>query len=567
MADRAIDFLEKVGDDDFVLVVSFDEPHGPFVAPPEYCAAGCPVASSSSPTYLNGYSDMTTPNTTQPNFLIFCVDQQKAAHLGCAGHPVVHTPNLDRIAAAGTRFESCYTSSPACLPARATMVTGLTNRSNGVRTNGVSLPEDIPTLPGLLARAGYRTHSVGKLHLKTWGALGKDAHPDVETPQENPERLINWANGSITKSPDDYYGFQTQNSVIGHVDYVHGDYKTWLDQEHPGAYEGYRNNNPGPLTIAPELHYNHWIADRSIDFIEENASSAAPFFLWCSFPDPHAPFAAVQKWLDYYENTEISLPGNALEPVVSGGSSTMRRRGNGTEAIDPDYLRACELQTYAMISHVDEQVGRVLDALEQTGLADNTVVAFIADHGEQLGEQGFMHKGFYPSDAHARIPFLCNVPGAAPGGRVVSEVVSMLDLVPTILDLAGVKQPEDPNADSSFFENQAPVPNALPGESLRATLLEGTPPHRQNALVEFDDEYGGPFDLLQMRMLITNEHKLVYYCPTDEVLLFDRQNDPEERNNLAADPAHAEVKQELQLQLLHELSRTERRLPRRIDGA
>ncbi|MBN1557566.1 MAG: sulfatase-like hydrolase/transferase [Lentisphaerae bacterium] len=507
------------------------------------------------------------PAGDRPNFLIFCVDQQKAAHLGCAGHPVLQTPNIDRIAAGGTRFESCYTSSPACMPARATMVTGLTNRANRVRTNGVSLPEDIPTLPGLLASAGYRTHAAGKLHLKTWGSLGDTADPDVETPEENPERLIHWVNGTITRSPDHYYGFQTQDSAIGHVHYVQGDYKVWLDQHHPGAYEGYNNDNPGPLSLDPELHYNHWIADRSIDFLRKRAADRSPFFLWCSFPDPHCPFAAVQPWFDFYRDKVFDLTHAAVEPIVGGGSETMRRMGSGARALDRAYLHACELQTYAMISHVDEQIGRVLDALEQAGLDDNTVVVFIADHGEQLGEHGFMHKGYFPSDSHARIPFVCTVPGTATPGHVVTDVVSLLDFVPTVLDLAGIAQPEDPNAAPSFFARSAPVPASLPGESLKATLLKGVPPRRQNALVEFDDENVEVFDLLQMRMLITNEFKLVYYSPTDELMLFDRRNDPEERNNLVFDPDFAGVREGLLVKLIHELSRTESRLPRRIEGA
>jgi len=105
----------------------------------------------------------------RPNILVFCTDEQRGEHLGCMGHPILKTPNIDRIAADGTLFRNCFTSSPVCMPARATMLTGLTNRASGVRTQGVSLSEEVPTLPGLLAHAGYRTHSVGKLHHRPWG--------------------------------------------------------------------------------------------------------------------------------------------------------------------------------------------------------------------------------------------------------------------------------------------------------------------------------------------------------------------------------------------------------------
>jgi arylsulfatase A-like enzyme len=177
----------------------------------------------------------------KPNILIFCTDQQRADHLGCAGHPVLKTPNIDRIAEQGVRLSSCFCSSPACMPARATMFTGLTNRVHGSRTNGVNLPEDAVTLPAILADNGYRTHAVGKLHLNAWSqkAPGVDI-AKVETPEENPERLTHWTNGSIKKFPDNYYGFQTVDVTIGHVSYINGDYKVWLDENHPGAYKGLR---------------------------------------------------------------------------------------------------------------------------------------------------------------------------------------------------------------------------------------------------------------------------------------------------------------------------------------
>ena len=500
----------------------------------------------------------------KPNFIVFCTDQQRADHLGCAGHAVLKTPNIDRIAEEGVLFRSCYTSCPACLPARATMFTGLTNRASGVRANGVSLPEDIQTMPGLLAQAGYRTHAVGKLHLKTWGGLGTAARPNVETAEENPERIIHWANGTITRSPDNYYGIQTQDSAIGHVDYIAGDYKVWLDEHHPGAYAKYSNSNPGCLDIDPDIHYNNWIADRAIDFINARQD---PFFLWCSFPDPHEPFAAVRKWADFYRDKEIEVARTAIEIPANGSSETLKAMGRGTQAMDENYLRECTLQTYGMISHVDEQVGRVLDTLAANGMDNNTVVIFTADHGEQLGEHGFMHKGFYPHDAHARIPFLCKVPWSSEPGRIVDDVVSMLDFVPTLLDLAEIDQPEDPNIDESYRKSCTPLPSSLPGESLKPVLLEGKTPQRKNALLEFDDEWVKPYDLLQMRTLVTNDYKLVFYSPTQEILLFDRKNDPEEENNLAGVSEYAQTKEELLKQLLNEISRTENRLPRRIDGA
>jgi arylsulfatase A-like enzyme len=504
----------------------------------------------------------------QPNVLIFCTDEQRADHLGCMGHSRLKTPHIDRIAAEGTLFRNCYTSSPVCMPARATMFTGLTNRATGVRCNGISLPENIPTLPGLLAAAGYRTHAVGKLHLKTWGTPRGFDVIEVETPEQNPERRIFWNRGLIRKSPPNYYGFQTQDSAHGHVNYINGDYKTWLDEEHPGAYEGYAcsNKNPRPLEIDPSLHYNTWIADRSIEFIEQQKDSDSPWFLWCSFPDPHEPFAAVRKWSDIYGDIGIELSQSSVEVVSADNSETLGAIGLAPKQHDLAYIRACLRQTYGMISHVDEQVGRVLDTLDRVGATDNTVVIFVSDHGDQLGEHGLFYKGLYPYDGHSRIPFVARVPWSSAKGRVVDDVVSLLDLVPTVLDLTGVDQPDDQRVTAAWREG-AHVAPSLPGEVLTPVLTRGARPARCSALIELDEDRYEAFDTVQMRALVTNEHKIVFYAPTNEVMLFDRARDPDEMKNVAGDPKYQTVLNDMVRRLLFELTRTEPRRPRQFCGA
>lgn len=527
------------------------------------------------------------PNETKPNILVFCTDEQRGDYLGCRGHPHQKTPNIDRIAADGTLFANCYSSNPVCMPARATMLTGLTSRVHGVVENGIDLDKSIPTLPGVLADAGYRTHAVGKLHFA--GRGGRDIAPDEDV-SECPERRIywdwpnHWQGACYKKFPDNYYGFQTVELAQGHVNYIYGDYVTWLEEHHPGAYAGYRcsNADPQPLAIDPELHYNTWIADRSIDFIRRCAgpgvrspaggagpgtdrrarnTDAAPWFLWCSFPDPHEPFAAVKTWSDAYDDVEIELARNQLELSPDSRSETMTRLGLGTRPLDPTLVKKSIRQTYGMISHVDEQVGRVLDTLDELGVADNTVVMFISDHGDQLGEHGLFYKGIYPYDAHAHIPFLAKVPWAARKGRVVEDVVSMLDMVPTLLDLAGVPYPCGRRRD----DGGTPTYSELPGEVLTAVLTGDAAPVRGNALVEADRR-NTQLGVVQMRTLVTNDYKLVFYAPTREVMLFDRRRDPQELKNLADDPACRHVVNAMMKDLLHELSRTEMPQPRRWGG-
>jgi arylsulfatase A-like enzyme len=481
----------------------------------------------------------------RPNIIIFCTDEQRGDHLGCMGHPTLKTPNLDRLAAEGTLFRNCYSSSPLCMPARATMMTGHTNRVHGVVDNGFNLPRHIPTLPGMLFEEGYRTHAIGKLHFRN----PNNQLPEGERPIDNPEYRKAWDwpgrwKGCLLKHfPEDYYGFQTVEMAGGHVSYIYGDYVTWLEENHPGTFEeGYKcsNDDPQPLAIDPELHYNKWIADRSIAYIEEQSKAENPFYLWCSIPDPHEPFAAVKKWSDFYDDAEIELPPQTLALSPDSRSSTMTEAGLGTEVADPELAKKRIKQTYGMISHVDEQVGRVLDSLEEQGVAENTVVMYISDHGDQLGEHGLYFKSVFPYDAHAHIPFIIKAPGGLKG-KVVEDVVSMLDMVPTALDMAGVSPS-----------------SALPGEVLTPVVCDDQEPTRKNALVEIDRKPGRNADMpIQMRTLVTHEYKLVYYANTGETMLFDRLNDPCEQKNLALEPSLQSKVLELLKQLISELARTE----------
>ena len=518
-----------------------------------------------------------------PNILVFCTDQQRADHLGCAGHSILQTPHLDNLAARGIRFTNCFTTYPACMPARGTMMTGLTHRASGMRSNGVGLNPDIPTLPGLLAASGYRTHAIGKLHLRPWHPPRSFDISEWETPDQNPERIQHWENGLITRSPDDYHGFQTTDLTIGHVTDVQGDYRTWLDETHPDEVAHYHSRKPsdpskstGPppawkLEASPPSHYNEWIADRSIEFLRDSDRNQ-PFFLWSSFPDPHEPFAAIARWAEAYEAVEIAIPDWAEELrnvpetlfAARGGEAAYRDRAEKFSASMRDYY----VQTFGMISHVDEQIGRVVEELITLGLWENTLVAFLSDHGDELGQHGLMHKGYWPYDGNARVPFILSGGPIETPGRTVEDVVSLLDLVPTLLDVAGVTQPEDPQVNDAYRTQAGQLPTSLPGESLRQLITDpDARPIRRSALIETDDELNPNFDLLQMRVLVTNDYKLCHYSPTNEVILYDRRTDPLERHNLAADPAHHGTVVRLLAQLVTEINRTENRRPRRFSDA
>jgi len=169
---------------------------------------------------------------SRPNFLIICTDQMRADHMGCAGNPVIRTPNLDKLAAGGVNLSRAYVNCPLCMPSRATMFTGQTPRGHRVRTNGIPLDRSTPTMPAALAEAGYRTASIGKIHLTNY-QLREHAKGIAKTPENFPELPELWESGAIKQVPTPYFGLQHVDLTIGHGAAVGGNYALWLQNEHP----------------------------------------------------------------------------------------------------------------------------------------------------------------------------------------------------------------------------------------------------------------------------------------------------------------------------------------------
>lgn len=488
-----------------------------------------------------------------PNFLVFCVDQMQAACLGAAGHPDVQTPNLDRLAGQGTRFRRAYCENPVCTPSRVSILTGLSSRQHGVYTNGSKIPWDVPTVASVLREAGYRTKSVGKLHLQPW------------SDESSPEWHDGWKLGQVDEIPAGYFGFESCDFVGGHVNYIFGDYTNWLSREHPelaedltaperraswSYYEDEAAHVPESgltrtwrMDIPPELHYNHWIADRSMDYIR-GLPDAERFFLWCSFPDPHHPFAACKPYSEMYDPDGIELPERWAEPTTDMPDIPRWAHGITLEDWNERGLREMLAQTYGMVTHVDECVGRVMDGLREAGRDDNTVVVFMADHGDYLGAHHLICKGMFPYEELLRVPYLWSVPDGV-AGQEVAAPASLLDFAPTVLDYAGVP-----------LENLRPRPNhgvrpegiAQPwfdGESLCACLDEGRgPAERPLIITKEENRLFGPklSRPVRCRTLVTDRYKLILFAREGNNCLFDLEEDPREVNNLCDDPGLQELK-------------------------
>ncbi|MCS7367934.1 MAG: sulfatase-like hydrolase/transferase [archaeon YNP-WB-062] len=510
----------------------------------------------------------------RPNILCFITDQQRADHLGCMGNSIVRTPNIDHIAKIGVLFQRAYVSNPLCMPARATLFTGRTPRGHLVRTNGIPLSRDIPTMVEALRQSGYRTHSIGKLHLNTFDTP-RGINPEALNPYDFLEARWMWINKRIRSIPTPYYGFETVEFVGGHVDYVFGDYLNWLKENYPemeklllpenalekpsGADQYYK------MALPEELHYNRWISDRAIKFLEK-VKDSQPFFLWCSFPDPHHPYSVSAPWCYMYDPKDIPLPvrrEGELEdlppfykkiyeegaPLVSG----LR----GPSRMPDEHIREIIALTYGMISFVDNEIGRIMKRLEDLGLRENTVVIFMSDHGDMMGDHWMIRKGPFHFDGLLKIPFIWSFLGNFLENKVITSLVSQIDFAPTILDICNVPIPE------GRVPGEPEAPEMLPpwpGKSLREILEGKVDKVNDYVIVENDEDYLG----LRLRTFITDNFKITIYPGHSYGELFDLKNDPQELYNLWWKPEYQEIKKRLILQFAEAYILQESTLPRRL---
>lgn len=491
----------------------------------------------------------------KPNVLIFCVDEMRADHLGCAGNKTIKTPNIDRLARLGTYFPNGYCNNPICMPARASMFTGMLPRDHGLRVNGQTLRKDIPTLPDIMAQNGYFTHSAGKLHLSPW-----TTH---ETPEgkASPENILSWTNGGIKKIPVPYYGFQSVDFVGGHTAFAYGEYMQWLEDR--GGDPRWLRESIVPPSGAPgcyqmkmpeELHYNRFIADSTIKAIQTSADT--PFFIWSSFPDPHCPCAPPEPYAKMYNPDEVELPAqrdgeiNELPPfyrdVLSG---RIKPNGIDNSAVEPEHWKEIIALTYGMITHLDKEIGRVLDYLESEDKIKNTIICFISDHGDMMGDHGLLWKSFYTFRGCTNIPFII----AAPGGNknsVNQHLVSQIDLMPTILDLCGLPLPgaDWKSVETTFERGSLMELNNYSGMSLRPMLLDGNEKVRDSVVIENDDPTTG----FHVRCMVTDKYRIAVYPGTEHGELFDIMNDPDELHNLWYDESCSALKNKLIFELLSE---------------
>ncbi|HEO70814.1 MAG TPA: hypothetical protein ENN80_06075, partial [Candidatus Hydrogenedentes bacterium] len=340
------------------------------------------------------------------NILLLHADQQRQDSLGCYGNAVAQTPYLDALAAQGARFNHHYASNPVCMPSRASLLTGRHLPAHGVIDNGIPLDAREATLAQALACAGYATFAAGKLHLTPYQS---------EAARGYGESFGAWDAGAFDGWDGPYYGFEAVRLVLGHgegaVNPTRGHYGRWLAERHPEVFdcigpEGAPEPKfPGVYRsqLPPEVHWSTYVADRVIARLEQ-IDRARPFFVFAGFSDPHHPFVAPETYAARLEDADFPAPH--ADPEEHAGRPELYRRlftenvfakdGGASPVPEGEHFRCIVQHTYAMVALIDACVGRILDALDRLGLADDTVVCFTSDHGDLLGDHGLLYKGQLP---------------------------------------------------------------------------------------------------------------------------------------------------------------------------
>ncbi|MGH7797116.1 MAG: sulfatase family protein [Candidatus Binatia bacterium] len=517
----------------------------------------------------------------RPNFLLIITDQHRADHLGCYGNNVVQTPSIDRLAASGTRFERFYVATPICMPNRATLMTGRMPSLHGARQNGIPLSLSATTFVDIMRAAGYETALIGKCHLQSIsGNLPTIGMPAAEPNLTTPPEYLREADNTLTqhgrydqelpstweREPEfepilPYYGFKHVELAIGHGDKTVGHYARWLKERHPDpdSLRGPKNQLPGNHYIAPQawrtripehLYPTAYVAERAIQYLENYSRTdrSKPFYIQCSFPDPHHPFTPPGRYWDMYDAAAISLPAsfNSGERPIpphlqelydERAQNKSNRDGQRTFAITEREAREAIALTYGMISMIDDAIGSILGWLKTLRLDEDTVIVFTSDHGDFMGDHQLLLKGALHYRGLVRVPFIWSDPSVESQGLVNRGLCGTLDIANTVLARAGLQGH-----------------NGMQGANLMQAVNGGETGHDSLVIEEHQRRgYMGFQNNFRARSLITENARLTLYESADWGELYDLTNDSDELNNLWNDPQSQAQRHELTERLARQM--------------
>ncbi|KUF10155.1 sulfatase family protein [Pseudoponticoccus marisrubri] len=484
--------------------------------------------------------------TLPPDILLITTDQHRGDCIGGAGRRI-RTPNVQRIADRGARFDTCITPHPMCQAARASILTGKLPYSHGVRDNGRNLDPALAEdgLGGLFGRAGYDTRFIGKAHLSTHETFAPTGQPEcygsvADYPDTWDGPYMGFDKVALTLRPHHHCGWKDRPYTLH--------YENFLDRDgQGGARWAQAKQAVAPLTtdkqvwrsaLGDEWMSTAWVGDRTVEMLDEDRE--APLMAWVSFPDPHPPFLAAAPWSTLYDPAEVDLPPHRVPDLDRRPwwhraflESPVRRNQKRVHADDQpfwgydgapedDALRDIIAVYYGMIAAIDFQLGRILDRLEAAGRLETTIVIFTSDHGEWLGDHGLLLKGPMLYDGLLRVPLVMSGPGIAPGRY--DQPVSTLDLRATLAELCGL--------------------DAAPDDGASLTdVMQGAARHVAHDEWEVDATRSGVD--LDLRTVRSATHRLSVDLKSGAGELYDLAADPHEMTNLWDDAAAAPTRDAL----------------------
>ena len=446
---------------------------------------------------------------TAPNVLLVVTDQQRKDSVGAYGSLICQTPNMDRIAGEGMRFDRAYTPTGLCSPVRCTLLSGVFPHAHNVLTNVTlhpireSLAPEHDRLGAGFRERGYRLGYAGKWHVS-----------DTQGPLEF--------------GYDDYFSL--------------GDYMEWRKAEGhpiPEAFTDYRTQVADRDPLPAELSRPHWLADRAKDMIGDYSAEGKPFFVRLDFHGPHFPNVVPEPFFSMYPPEDIPPWPNAFDDLADKPAvHTIKKKHWHTDQFEwSDWQRLISAY-FGEITLIDDAVGKVLDRLDELGLAENTLVIWTTDHGDTIGAHGICNKDYTMYEEIYNVPMLARWPGVVePGTTSDAFSLHFLDIFATLREVSGAGQV-----------------TPCHGRSL-VPILKGETPGtwRADAFCEF---HGSHMGLYSMRLLRTERWAYVYQ-PNDIDELYDMETDPAQMKNLAQSPEHADVLARLKRRMVEWMDETE----------
>jgi arylsulfatase len=456
---------------------------------------------------------------SRPNILVIMSDQHRADMMGCAGDLHVQTPHLDVLSARGVRFSSVSCQGPLCMPARASFMTERYVRDHGVYTNWADIPLDSPTYVGALQAAGYHTTLIGKAHLYR-DDMGEVAHVDQMAP-----RLQQLGFTEVHETGDKFASKSTANAYTDHLR-DRGLLDAYQQHIADRSYQGEQESGQGatkripmwdatPMPIPLDAYIDTWHGDVAARWIQ-TYDRADPFFLFVGFPGPHDPWDAPAEALARYGDGEVTFPRSTTRPDTSAAGTYGRLLKAFLKLADTDTMTTTAIagmrRAYcADVSVIDDAVGRILAALEQRGLLDDTWIVYTSDHGEMAGDHGLLSKCVLYTGA-VKVPLIVQPPGGC-SPEVVDDLVEHLDVPATLRAIAGAPD--------------------IVGSEGRSLLGHLTGDRTDPRTVSVSENWGfAAFETADHKLIVDEDSGLP--CQ-----LFDKAADPVEDTNLVASSAYA----------------------------